>query len=69
MTLSDRELITLAKDALSEFEFKVWFAKHYRHLGRRQGSVTLRISESQWRDRLTAAERKMGQALDKEDAA
>jgi hypothetical protein len=69
VTLSDRELIALAKETLSELEFGVWFAKYYRHLGRRQGSVTLRMSENQWRDRLTAADRKMGQAIDKEDAA
>jgi hypothetical protein len=67
--LSDRELIALAKRALTEQEFKVWFAKHYRYLGRRTGARALRISENQWRYRLGRAEVALDEALDRKDAA
>jgi DNA-directed RNA polymerase specialized sigma24 family protein len=67
--LTDRELVALAKETLTEEEFKVWFGKTYRGLGRRAGAAALRISEEQWRYRLGRAKVRLDEALDRKDAA
>lgn len=67
--MTDRQLIRLARDELTVNEFHVWFAKHYRHLGRRAGSNLLEISETEWRHRLARALTKMDYALQRKDTA
>ena len=67
--MTDRELLTIARHELLEEEFDVWFANTYRNMGRHNGSIDLRITEAQWRARLTTARRKIAVALDKRSAA
>jgi hypothetical protein len=66
--MTDRELLQLARTHLNGQEFDVWFANTYRALGRHNGSIDLRITETQWRTRLTTARRKLAQALDERAA-
>lgn len=61
--MNDRALLELARESLPDGEFSVWFAKHYRGLGRRAGSLALGISEEAWRYRLAVATRKLEAAV------
>lgn len=67
--VTDRELIHLARTALATELFDVWFAKHYRDLGRRGGSASLGISEDAWRYRLRRADRTLATIIERRDAA
>lgn len=66
----DTDLLQLARTTLTTPEFDVWFVKHYRHQGRRAGSLQLGITEEQFRHRLHQANLKIDKALKhREDAA
>ena len=67
--MTDRQLIRLALDTLTDQEFAVWITKHYAHKGRYQGSLALNITQDAWRYRLDQAHRKMLTALDRRDVA
>lgn len=69
MTLSDAELIALARDELKDPEYHVWALYTYGKVGRVLGSQMLNISESAWRHRLRKANLKMEKALEKRSAA
>lgn len=58
--MTDREIIRIARDILTDQELEVWLAKHIAGKGRRSGSLALGISEDAWRYRLAQAERKIG---------
>ncbi len=68
MTPTEQELLALARSKLDDLEFRVWFAKHYQHLGRRAGSLALGITEEVFRYRLATATRKMD-AIQREETA
>jgi hypothetical protein len=67
--MTNRQLLTLAREILPREQFTVWAAKHYAGHGRRTGSLTLGITEDAWRYRLHQAERKIHAALNQENAA
>ncbi len=57
--MTDRELLQLARQHLTDDEFDVWFAKHYNGNGRRTGSLALNITAEAFRHRLRTAEQKI----------
>lgn len=69
--MTERELIRLARDVLTDQEFAVWLT-HRMGYGRRAGSVKLGISEEAWRHRIGRATVKVDAAeaaLEEESAA
>lgn len=56
---TDREIIRIARDTLTDAELEVWLAKHVAGKGRRAGSLALGITEDAWRYRLAQADRKI----------
>ncbi len=62
--MTDREIIRIARDTLTDQELEVWLAKHIAGKGRRSGSLALGISEEAWRYRLAQAERKIRTHID-----
>lgn len=57
--MTDREIIRIARDTLTDHELEVWLAKHIAERGRRSGSLALGITEDAWRYRLAKADRKI----------
>ncbi len=61
--MTDRQLLLLARQHLTDPEFQVWFAKHYNGNGRRSGSLALNITPETFRHRLRSAEQKLATHL------